>query len=113
MSQVWTIALRGLSGGLLVMAFALIGEMVSPKRFAGIFAAGPAVALAGMTVTLLFMGSRQVADSALGMIVGSVALVAYCASAVPLVRRLGALAGSAAAIAVWAAVATAGRLLIA
>ncbi|MEV4381124.1 DUF3147 family protein [Streptosporangium sp. NPDC049644] len=113
MSQVWTIALRGLSGGLLVMAFALIGEMVSPKRFAGVFAAGPAVALAGMTVTLLFMGGRQVADSALGMIVGSVALVAYCASAVPLVRRLGALAGSAAAIAVWAAVATAGRLLIA
>ncbi|MEU9885944.1 DUF3147 family protein [Sphaerisporangium sp. NPDC051017] len=112
MSEAWSIALRGLCGGLLVTVFALIGEMVSPKRFAGIFAAGPAVALAGMSVTLVFMGSRHVAQSALGMIVGAVALVAYCATAAPLEERLGAIAGSVVAMAVWAAVAAIGWLLI-
>ncbi|WP_214105497.1 DUF3147 family protein [Acrocarpospora catenulata] len=112
MSQVWLIVARGLLGGLLVMVFAMAGETVTPKRFAGIFAAAPAVALAGMTVTVLDQGSRPLAESALGMIAGSVALVAYCAVAVPLVRSLGALAGSVTALAVWAAVAGAGWVLI-
>ncbi|GII87874.1 hypothetical protein Ssi03_58640 [Sphaerisporangium siamense] len=112
MSQVWLLALRGLFGGLLVTAFALLGEMVSPKRFAGIFAAGPAVALAGMSITVLHAGSRPLADSALGMIVGSAALVVYCALAVPLVGRLGAVAGSAAAVGVWLAVAGLGWWLM-
>ncbi|WP_214414400.1 DUF3147 family protein [Sphaerisporangium fuscum] len=113
MSQVLLIAVRGVFGGLLVMAFAMIGELVTPKRFAGIFAAGPSVALAGMIVTALHSGDRTLSESALGMIVGSVALVVYCAVAVPLVRRLGAIAGSAVAVSVWAAVAGAGWLLIA
>ncbi|MFI6737610.1 DUF3147 family protein [Nonomuraea sp. NPDC050451] len=112
MSEVWWIVGRGLLGGLLVMVFAVIGEMLTPKRFAGIFAAAPAVALAGMTVTVLHEGERQLAQSALGMIAGSFALVAYCAVAVPLVRRLGAFAGSLTALAVWAAVAGAGWALI-
>ncbi|MGW4640988.1 DUF3147 family protein [Sphaerisporangium sp. NPDC004334] len=112
MGEVWSIAVRGLCGGLLVMAFALAGEIVSPKRFAGIFAAGPAVALAGMAVTLLVLGERQVAEAGHGMVVGAVALVAYCASAVPLTRRLGATAGSAVAMVIWAAVAALGWELI-
>ncbi|WP_424531970.1 DUF3147 family protein [Sphaerisporangium viridialbum] len=112
MNEVGMIALRALFGGLLVTVFALIGEMVSPKRFAGIFAAGPAVALAGMTITLVFIGGRQVAESAQGMIIGSVALVAFCASAAPLVERLGTAAGSVVALAIWAAVAALGWPLI-
>ncbi|MFG6198598.1 DUF3147 family protein [Nonomuraea sp. JJY05] len=112
MSEVWWIVGRGLLGGLLVMVFAVIGEMVTPKRFAGIFAAAPAVALAGMTITVLHEGERQLAQSALGMIAGSFALVAYCAVAVPLIRRLGAFAGSLTALAVWTAVAGAGWALI-
>ncbi|MFB9681982.1 DUF3147 family protein [Streptosporangium vulgare] len=112
MSQVWWIAVRGLFGGVLVMTFAMIGEMTTPKRFAGIFAAAPAVALAGMTVTVLNEGSRALAESALGMIAGAVAMVAYCAVAVPLVRRLGALVGSLTALAAWVAVAGAGWALM-
>ncbi|MEV0230940.1 hypothetical protein [Nonomuraea sp. NPDC050786] len=113
MSQVWWIVGRGLLGGLLVMVFAVIGEMVTPKRFAGVFAAAPAVAIAGMTVTVLHEGRLPLAGSALGMIAGSVALVSYCAVAVPLVRRLGAFAGSLAALVVWGAVAGAGWALVA
>ncbi|TXK33943.1 DUF3147 family protein [Nonomuraea sp. C10] len=112
MSQLWWIAGRGLLGGLLVMVFAVIGEMMTPKRFAGIFAAAPAVAIAGMTVTVLHEGHGPLAESALGMIAGSVALVAYCVAAVPLVGRLGAFAGSLAALAVWGTVAGAGWALL-
>ncbi|GGK97219.1 hypothetical protein Sme01_35650 [Sphaerisporangium melleum] len=112
MGEVATLAVRGLCGGLLVMAFALVGEIVSPKRFAGIFAAGPAVALAGMAVTLVTLGPADVAKAAYGMIIGAVALVAYCASAVSLVRRLGAVAGTVLAVLVWAAVAGLGWVLL-
>lgn len=58
-----------------------------------------------MTVTAPHEGSRPLAESALGVIAGTVAPVAYCAVAVPLVRRLGALGGSLTALVVWAAVA--------
>lgn len=113
LSQWLVLSARGLCGGLFVMVFALIGELVTPKQFAGVFSAAPAVALAGMSLTLLFQGGPQVTESALGMIAGSVAMVAYCASAVPLVTRLGAVGGTIAALGVWAVVAAAGRALIA
>ncbi len=35
MDEVWLLVGRGLLGGLLVMAFAAIGEATEPKRFAG------------------------------------------------------------------------------
>ncbi|MCW2878089.1 MAG: hypothetical protein JWQ95_2189 [Sphaerisporangium sp.] len=109
----WAIVLRALFGGLLVTAFAVIGGIVSPKRFAGLFAAAPAVALAGMAVLYLSSGSMEVSDAAYGMIVGSVALVACCAVSVDLVPRLGAVKGSVVALIVWVAIAGVGWLLIA
>lgn len=47
MSQAWLLVGRGLPGGPLVTAFAMPGEMTTPKRFAGVFAAAPAVAMGG------------------------------------------------------------------
>jgi hypothetical protein len=35
-----------MAGGALVVAFALLSETLKPKRFAGLFSAAPAVALA-------------------------------------------------------------------
>ncbi|SDJ03589.1 DUF3147 family protein [Nonomuraea jiangxiensis] len=105
MSQVWLLAGRGLLGGVLVMVFAVIGEMTTPKRFAGIFAAAPAVAIAGMTITALHAGSHALEASAFGMMAGAAGMVVYCASAVLLVRRLGAFLGSLTALVAWAAVA--------
>ncbi|WP_067177603.1 DUF3147 family protein [Microtetraspora niveoalba] len=113
MSELLVLAARALCGGLFVMAFALIGELVTPKQFAGIFSAAPAVALAGMTLTMTVQGDVPVAESALGMIAGSVALVAYCASAVPLVTRLGVLLGTIIALVTWGATAAVCRALIA
>ncbi|WP_066361387.1 DUF3147 family protein [Herbidospora mongoliensis] len=112
MNDVWLIVARGVFGGVLVMGFALLGEATSPKRFAGIFAAAPAVALGGMTITALSLGDHALSQSGLGMIVGAVALVAYCALAVPMVRRFGALKGSTWALLLWAAVAWLGWTVI-
>ncbi|MFF5109799.1 DUF3147 family protein [Streptosporangium sp. NPDC000509] len=112
MEQVWLLAARGLLGGVLVAVFAVLGEITKPKRFAGIFAAAPAVAIAGMTITVLSEGDLALARSALGMIAGAVAMVVYCLLAVPLVRRWGALKGSASALVVWAVVAFGGWLVV-
>jgi hypothetical protein len=49
---------KGLAGGGLVVAFAVISECLTPKRFAGLFSAAPAVALAGLTITLLDKGAH-------------------------------------------------------
>ena len=44
--------MRGVVGGLMVVAFSLIGESVAPKAFAGLFASAPSVAIAGLALTV-------------------------------------------------------------
>jgi hypothetical protein len=102
------VALKALAGGLLVLAFAALAQMLMPKRFAGILSAAPSVALGSLLVTALFKTHEDIALSGRGMAVGAVAFTAYCLLAVPLVRRWGAWRGSAAALAGWAVVAAAG-----
>ena len=41
MHQAVVAAIRALNGGLFVIAFALVGEVLDPKRFAGLFSAAP------------------------------------------------------------------------
>lgn len=74
MSTVAVLAIRAVAGGFLVLAFALISEGLRPKRFAGLLGGSPAVAIAGLTITLLDKGAHDAHQSALGMIVGGVAL---------------------------------------
>jgi uncharacterized membrane protein (GlpM family) len=102
------VALKALAGGLLVLAFAAIAQVLTPKRFAGIFAAAPSVALGSLLVTVAFSGHEDLPPSGAGMAVGGAAFVAYCLAAVPLVRRFGAWTGSATALLVWGIVAAAG-----
>jgi hypothetical protein len=49
---------RFLLGGALVSAFALFGDVVRPKRLAGLFAAAPSVALATLALTASFSGTQ-------------------------------------------------------
>ena len=86
-------------------AFALLSQGLKPKRFAGLFSAAPAVALAGMTVVLVDKGHHAVHDNAVGMLAGGVGMVAYAAAVMLLLRRMSAPAASAAALAVWTLVA--------
>jgi uncharacterized membrane protein (GlpM family) len=69
--------IRFLVGGAMVMAFALIGDVVRPKSFAGIFGAAPSVALATLALTLHKEGASNAATEARSMIVGAVALLIY------------------------------------
>jgi uncharacterized membrane protein (GlpM family) len=89
-----------------VAAFALLAEGLKPKRFAGLFGAAPAVALAGMIVVLLDKGHHAVHENGVGMIAGGAGMVAYAASVAILLRRMNALAAALAALPAWLLVAS-------
>lgn len=106
------VVLKALFGGLFVVLFALISEVTTPKRFAGIFSAAPSVALGSLTVTLVIKGLHDVEADAVGMTAGAVALLAYSLTAVPALGRLGALRGAAIACVTWLLVAGAGAWIM-
>jgi Protein of unknown function (DUF3147) len=99
-----------LAGGALVVLFALLSETLSPKRFAGLFSAAPAVALVGLAVSLLDKGARDTHESAVAMVAGGAGMAAYAALAIPLLRR--ARAGPAAVLALTAWFLVAGALAV-
>ncbi len=105
MHDVLTLLAKGLAGGLLVVAFALLSQGLSPKRFAGLFSAAPAVALAGLTIAVLDKGAHDAHESAVGMIAGAAGMVAYAVAVVPLLRRTKAVRAAATALAAWVLVA--------
>jgi uncharacterized membrane protein (GlpM family) len=105
MSEIGVLAIRGLAGGALVVLFSVAGELLRPKSFAGIFAAAPSIALASLLVTTASRGEVAVRASAVGMIIGAIALVAACVIGVDSVKRFRALRGSLASILVWLVVA--------
>jgi len=95
------IGVKAADGGLFVAAFAVLGELLQPKRFAGIFGASPAVALANLLAIALIEGDTSARSAAGGMVIGAVAFVVACLAAIPAVRRWGAVRGSAILWAVW------------
>lgn len=99
--DVLILAIKGLLGGSLVAVFALLSEGLSPKRFAGLFSAAPAVAIAGLAVVLLDKGSHDAHQNAVGMLAGSAGMIAYASAVVPLLRRLRASRAAACALAAW------------
>jgi hypothetical protein len=48
----WEIVVRFIAGGFIISVFALIGDVLKPKTFAGLFGAAPSVAL-----VTLFLGA--------------------------------------------------------
>lgn len=101
MSTPLLIFVKAVNGGLFVALFAVLGEMLQPKRFAGIFGASPAVALANLLIIALVKGDVSARSAATGMIAGTIGLTVACAAAIPAVRRWGAMRGSALLWGVW------------
>ena len=64
-------------GGAIVSLFALIGDVLRPKRFAGLFGGAPSVALATLALTVANSGAVTASIEARSMILGSVGFVAY------------------------------------
>lgn len=71
------ILIRFLVGGVVVSAFALIGDLLRPKSFAGLFGAAPSVALATLSLTVASMGSFYAAKEARSMVAGASAFFVY------------------------------------
>lgn len=95
---------KALLGGVLVLAFAVLAEPISPKRLAGVMAAAPSVALASLTVTLLAKGPLDARRACAGMAAGAIGFVVYCLVAPPLIHKLSAVRGAALSLTVWFAV---------
>ena len=101
MSDLALLAIRVVAGGLLVVAFAMLGDMLKPKMFAGLFGAAPSVATASLLVSGLAMGASKDMHYATGMIAGAVGLVVYSVAAAFAVKHLGAVPGSVVAWVAW------------
>ena len=99
--------LRFLVGGMVVSAFALIGDLLKPKSFAGLFGAAPSVALATLGLTVATKGSAYGATEARSMMAGAIALFFYASfvSWVMMRYRFKALSVTLGAMPLWFAVA--------
>jgi hypothetical protein len=69
--------LRFVIGGLVVSAFAVIGDVLRPKTFAGIFGAAPSVALATLGLTFFLKGGVYAGTEGRSMVIGAIAFIAY------------------------------------
>lgn len=99
--------LRFLIGGLVVSAFAVLGDMLKPESLGGIFAAAPTIALATVVLTMHKHGAGYVAAEGRSMAAGAMAFFVY-ASAVGFVmmrRRPKAILAATALMPAWFAVA--------
>lgn len=101
MKDVVLLGVRVLAGGALVVAFAMVSDMLRPKMFSGLFGAAPSVATASLLVSGLAMGAAKDGRYATGMIAGAIGLVAYSLAAAPAVKHLGSIGGSILAWAAW------------
>jgi hypothetical protein len=104
LGDIGVLALRGLAGGALVVVFALIGEVVKPKAFAGLFSAAPSVAVASLAITIVAENPVKARQASIGMVVGGVAMAVCCILAVVAIPRIRSLWGSLVAWLGWAAV---------
>jgi hypothetical protein len=99
--------LRFIIGGAIVSAFAIIGDVLKPKSFAGLFGAAPSVGLATLAMTIMSDGSSYAATEGRSMMAGAVAFFIYAslASRIMMRYRFRALQVTLCAVPVWLGVA--------
>ncbi len=71
------IVIRFLVGGAVVSAFAIIGDLLKPKSFAGLFGAAPSIAIATLSLTVATDGVSYAGTEAHSMMAGAIAFFAY------------------------------------
>lgn len=101
------VVVRFLVGGIIVSAFAVLGNLFKPKTFAGLFGAAPSVALATLAITVSKNGAAYASVEARSMLAGAVAFFCYSIVVVLLITRLQlpALTATLSSAAVWFGVA--------
>jgi hypothetical protein len=80
-------ALRFLVGGLVVSAFAIAGDVLRPKSFAGLFGAAPSVALATLGIAVAEHGAEYAQVQGRSMILGAIALTGFSVLVCQLLMR--------------------------
>ena len=99
--------LRFFIGGAVVSFFALTGDVLKPKSFAGLLGAAPSVALATLSLAIVKDGKTYAQVEARSMALGGVAFFLYASLVSWLLvrKKLPALAATASSIVVWLAAA--------
>ena len=82
------LVIRVVAGGLVVSVFALLGDILKPKTFAGLFGAAPSVALVTLILTTMKDGKEYASLEARSMILGAIAFFLYAGIVSPLLLRL-------------------------
>jgi len=97
------ILLRIVIGGVAVSAFAMLGELLKPKSFAGLFGAAPAVSLATLVLTVMKEGKAYASLEARSMVLGAIAFVVYAAiiSRLMIRRRMQILSATTLGLRIW------------
>ncbi len=105
---------RFVVGGLIVSLFAVIGDVLKPKSFAGLFGAAPSVALATLSLTILANGKPYAALEARSMIAGAIAFLVYACFCARMMSKnhVPALTAAISGFAVWMVCALGAWLLI-
>jgi hypothetical protein len=98
---------RFVIGGAIVSAFAIIGDVLKPKSFAGLFGAAPSVALATLAMTVVSDGPSFAAIEGRSMMAGAIAFFIYASlvSRIMMRYKFRAIVVTLALIPVWLAVA--------
>jgi hypothetical protein len=98
---------RFLVGGVAVSAFSMLGDILRPKSFAGLFGAAPSVALATLGIAVYRSGAGYAAQQIWAMTAGAIALAVYSVFVCQLLIRawLRAVAATFLSLVVWLVVA--------
>jgi len=78
---------RFLIGGIVVSLFAMLGDVLRPKSFAGLFGAAPSIALATLGMTIHQSGRAYAAIEARSMVMGAIGFLIYAAVVSWVLRR--------------------------
>lgn len=94
---------RAVLGGIVVSSFAIAGDVLKPKSFAGLFGAAPSVALATLALAVQKHGTVYASIEGEFMVVGAIAFLVYASVASRLMMRQkwAALPVTALALVVW------------
>jgi hypothetical protein len=78
---------RFLIGGVVVSLFAMLGDILRPKSFAGLFGAAPSIALATVGLTIHHQGKGFAVLEARSMMLGAFAFFVYTVCVCWMLRR--------------------------
>ena len=112
MSDLVVLVLKALAGGSFVVAFAVAGSIVKPKRFAGLFSAAPSVAIASLMIVAYSAGSHEAAHDARSLVLGAVAMIGAALLGLPLLGRLSALRTASCIAGFWVVIAGVGYAVV-